>query len=392
MTALPLLSFRLENFKAVRDSGAVKFGPLTVFIGNNGSGKSSLVEGLETFRDIVVDGVDAAMRRWRGFEHVWNRAVKHDLREPRDGRAAHTHPMTFHVRLNNGPIRLRVEQEINVSEGGNKLFIQREEVMQGVRNASELHTRDAQGKHTDLLPGGKGPVTMNRRVEDGRSILQDMAGPFLRSWQFLSLTPDAMGQPMPQQRAVDRIRLARSGANIAEYLNEIRERDLDAFNGILEALRFVLPFAADLQPTLTSELERAFYLELQEEDFEVPGWLLSTGTLRILALLACLRHPDPPPLLVVEEVENGLDPRTLQLLVSEMQEATATGATQVILTTHSPYLLDLLHLSHIVVVERAGNEPKFWRPGKAKELRAWADQFSPGQLYTMGRLTGSDRK
>ena len=50
----------------------------------------------------------------------------------------------------------------------------------------------------------------------------------------------------------------------------------------------------------------------------VPGWLLSTGTLRILALLACLRHPDPPPLLVVEEIENGLDPRTIHLLVEEI--------------------------------------------------------------------------
>jgi AAA15 family ATPase/GTPase len=55
MKRLPLASFRLHNFMAVRDSGTVRFSPLTVFIGNNGSGKSSLMEGLETFRDIVVD-------------------------------------------------------------------------------------------------------------------------------------------------------------------------------------------------------------------------------------------------------------------------------------------------------------------------------------------------
>ncbi|MGH8645485.1 MAG: AAA family ATPase [Gammaproteobacteria bacterium] len=54
MKSLPLKSFRLRNFKAVRDSGTVKFTPLTVFVGNNGSGKSSLIEGLRTFKGVWV--------------------------------------------------------------------------------------------------------------------------------------------------------------------------------------------------------------------------------------------------------------------------------------------------------------------------------------------------
>jgi predicted ATPase len=193
----------------------------------------------------------------------------------------------------------------------------------------------------------------------------------------------------PQQRATGRVRLSRTGANVAEYLNEIRERDRTAFDGIIDSLRYVLPFAVDLQPTLASELERAFYLKLKEEDFEVPGWLLSTGTLRILTLLACLRHPEPPPLLVVEEVENGLDPRTLHLLVEEIRAAVDTDKTQVILTTHSPYLLDLLDVSQIVVVERLEGQPTFTRPDKAA-LAHWVESFSPGRLYTMGRLTRGD--
>ena len=74
----PLRSFRVENFKAIRDSGKVEFGWLTAFIGNNGVGKSSLVEGLEAFRDVVLFGLNFAFRPWRGFEHVWNkRALAH---------------------------------------------------------------------------------------------------------------------------------------------------------------------------------------------------------------------------------------------------------------------------------------------------------------------------
>jgi predicted ATPase len=161
---------------------------------------------------------------------------------------------------------------------------------------------------------------------------------------------------------------------------------LAAFEGILEALRFVLPFASDIQPRITQEIERLVHLQMTEEDFKVPGWLLSTGTLRILAILAALRHPTPPPLLVIEEVENGLDPRTMHLLVEEIRAAITAQTTQVILTTHSPYLLDLLDLSHLIVTERINGEPTFIRPNE-DDLKEWAKSSSPGRLYTMGRLT-----
>ena len=60
-----LKSLAIENFKGVQKSGAVKLTRLTVFVGNNGSGKSSLIEAVETYRTIVLDGLDEAMSRWR---------------------------------------------------------------------------------------------------------------------------------------------------------------------------------------------------------------------------------------------------------------------------------------------------------------------------------------
>ena len=72
------------------------------------------------------------------------------------------------------------------------------------------------------------------------------------------------------------------------------------------------------------------------------------------------------------------------------RQAITAGTTQVILTTHSPYLLDLLDLSHIVVVEREEGQPVFRRPD-AEQLSDWSKSFSPGRLYTMGRLTRGDR-
>jgi AAA15 family ATPase/GTPase len=65
-----LISFKVKNFKAIRDSKTIKFTPLTAFIGNNGSGKSSIVEALETLQNLSLRGLDAAMQTWHGFEYI----------------------------------------------------------------------------------------------------------------------------------------------------------------------------------------------------------------------------------------------------------------------------------------------------------------------------------
>ena len=55
---LPLAGTQVKNFKAVKDSKIIKFTPLTVFIGNNGSGKSSIVEALETFQILALHDIE----------------------------------------------------------------------------------------------------------------------------------------------------------------------------------------------------------------------------------------------------------------------------------------------------------------------------------------------
>jgi len=195
-----------------------------------------------------------------------------------------------------------------------------------------------------------------------------------------------MGRPIRTRSKGSFPILERNGSNIGQYLLSLRDANVEAFEGYLDALRVVVPYVRDLQATISDAIEQRAYLEMTEEGFKIPGWLLSTGTLRVAALLACLRHPTPPPLLIVEEVENGLDPRTLHLIVEEIRAAITAKTTQVLLTTHSPFLLDLLDLSHVVVVERQEGQPIFHRPD-AVELAKWSKDFSPGRLYTMGRLT-----
>jgi len=402
-----LKSVAIENFKAVRRSGVVRFTPLTVFIGNNGSGKSSLIEALETYRAIVLDGLDAAMDHWHGIDWVWNKRSKHGRTPATDGHESRQNPLGFHLkgRWADGTFDLRLDACPDV--GGNKIRIENEMIELLLPDQVRLFRRDWSGSCT--MWRGAGPLGVTPFFsKDSRvsrpakpqyaqwgdittKLLGESASPLdwkeiVRRWQFLALQPEPMGSPARQGMTGDTRLLNRDGSNLGQYLWSFREASLDAFNDLLDALRFVLPYSRDVQVTIAQEIERRVFLEMTEEDFKIPGWLLSTGTLRILALLACVRHPDPPPLLVVEEIENGLDPRTIHLLVEEFRAAIAAKKTQIVVTTHSPYLLDLLDLSHIVVVERVEGEPVFTRPNKEK-LREWSKSFSPGRLYTMGRLT-----
>ena len=90
---------------------------------------------------------------------------------------------------------------------------------------------------------------------------------------------------------------------------------------------------------------------------------------------------------MVEEIENGLDPRTLHLVLDEIHDAVKEGRTQTILTTHSPYFLDLVPLQTVVLCERdESGVPGFWRPSDSAEVQNWAKSFAPGQLYTAGRF------
>lgn len=379
---IPIQSFRLKNFKAVRDSGVVRFSPFTVFIGNNGVGKSSLIEGLETFQTIVAEGLDAALARWLGLEHILYKGTRHTDRIMKSGRLATENPLQFTVQGWLGGRPAHVRMYIGFREGKeDEVWIEYERYKE---RGEKQYERDG-NELSRMLPN---QVT---RIDDEESILGYLRSVYthIDRWQFVLLDPAGMGYPHATKRTRGRVKLGRGGSNVAEYLLDIRSRDQDAFDGIIETLSYVLPYAEDVQPTVTREIERSAYLQLAEAGFKdkLPGWLLSTGTLRILAILALLRDPDPPPLIVIEEIENGLDPRTINLIVSEVRSIVEEGKTQVIATSHSPYLLDLLDLDHLILAERADDGVVFTRPGDQEALQEWARDFAPGQLYTMGRLS-----
>lgn len=372
-------NIEVKNFKAI-ESAKVKLTPLTAFIGYNGTGKSSLLEALETFQVIVTDGLEKSMSRWRKFEHIHYKGKKKQRKFNNAGIDYAYAPMEFVFNAVVDKQKTRFSSAIGQDLAEHIYFLE-ENVSYPQLPNNFVRKRTPDHRY----------ITQDREALWPRpelSILTAEVGirKYVESWQFLAMNTFLMGNPYPQKKTGGKIILNHDGSNIAEYVLAIRSASPEIFQSIIDTMQFVLPYAKDIQPEITQELERMVYMQMSEQDFKVPGWLLSTGTLKVLALLAVLRNPNPSSLIVIEELENGLDPRSIHLAISEIRRFIENKKGQVMITSHSPYLLDLLKLEEIIVVEKTDGQPKFSRPADNEELTEWAKKFTPGKLYTMSRL------
>ncbi|MNV58434.1 hypothetical protein D3C71_1508120 [compost metagenome] len=126
----------------------------------------------------------------------------------------------------------------------------------------------------------------------------------------------------------------------------------------------------------------------QEGKYIVPATRLSDGTLRYLCLLAILCHPNPPPLICIEEPELGLHPDVLPTLANLLKDA--SERTQLIVTTHSDGLVDAMtdQPEAVIVAERGPQGTTLTRLDVEK-LKPWLEKYRLGQLWTRGEIGGT---
>ena len=121
----------------------------------------------------------------------------------------------------------------------------------------------------------------------------------------------------------------------------------------------------------------------------ISGLGLSDGTLRWLCLLAVLLDPEPAPLVCLEEPEAGLHPDAIRMVAELLVEASTR--TQLIVTTHSPALVDALSSQpeSVVVCERDFDGFTQLKRLKSADLDEWLERYSLGQLWQKGEIGGN---
>ncbi|HNR19081.1 MAG TPA: AAA family ATPase [Bacteroidia bacterium] len=393
----------VRNYKAIRDSGDIFLKPFNVFIGNNGTGKSSVMEALRALQMCVCGNITDAFKDFGGLQKVHNYSGQ--------GQEINLTPEGFQKK--NEGIHFKLECQINGSEyfyalklntdvAENIYVVEHELLRKNGSNVIEGKAIDNFGNRlVDIYSATQSAIskqyrysgdTLLARINSSNIQYVDNATAELRnhmmSWQFLHLNAHDMGKPVFKGMKLQ-TELDYDGRNIADYILWLRNQSQDYLNALINKLQFILPYLQNIQPNITGTINSEVELLMHENGFDktVPGWLLSSGTLRIAALLSMFDNPSPPSVLFIDEIENGLDPRTIGFLIEEIRNAVQSEKPmQVICTTHSPYLLDLIPLESVIVTERGESGSTFRFPANEKELDGWKEKFSPGKLYTIGKL------
>jgi predicted ATPase len=381
--------------RCLKVSGLLSFGPngidlplepLNVLIGPNGSGKSNLLEVLALLR-AAPTRLPAPVKEMGGVrEWLW--------KGPQSARAA-TVDAVIEYPKGNMPVRHVLE----ITEHGDRFEVADERIENEKPHAGQ---QDAyffyrfQGGHPALNDLSEQRGLRRESVKPEESILSQVRDPekypvlnwlqeqyerigLYRSWTF----GPGSGVRREQSAQGRSDTLSDGSENLALVLSKIRTR---VKNELLGSLRKLFDGIEDFHLQVDGGNVLLFLEESGTR--EIPVTRLSDGTLRYLSLLAILLHPDPLPLVAIEEPELGLHPDVIPHLAELLVDA--SRRMQLVVTTHSRMLVDALsdHPSSIVVCEKENGESRMERLDPI-QLTKWLDKYSLGDLWSKGELGGN---
>ena len=343
--------------------------PLTVVIGKNGVGKSTIFDAFGFISDCLKFGVEEAcdMQGRGGYLRLRSQGIsdpiEFEIYYKQDGNAR---PMTY-------------ELTIDV-DSKSRPYVKHERLRQ--RRKGQSHGRpfsflildngegyvwaqNYEGIDSDELPENLEESAATEKVElsDNRKLGIATLGAmqqhprisafreFIEGWYLSYFTPDA-ARSLPLAGAQKH--LNRHGDNLGNVVQFMEREHPKRFQSILDKIALKIPGINKIESEKTPD--GRLLLKFNDKGFKDPFYAqqMSDGTLKIFAYLLLLEDPTPPPFLCIEEPENGLYHKLLEMLANEFREhATGhKGSSQIFLTTHQPYLVNALNPDEVWILEK----------------------------------------
>ncbi len=378
---------RVKNFRGLKD---ITFGrlwnqreveplaPMTVVIGKNGVGKSTLFDVFGFLSDALKSGVEEAcdLRGRGGFEKIrsqgQNGSIEFEVYYKEDGNAR---PITY-------------ELSINIDKYG-RPFVQKERLRQRRKNQSHgwpfsfLVLNDGKGvvwkgegkkieenkdefkfdefiesisieesKETEIVELSdkrKLGITTFGSLKDHPRI--SAFRQFIEGWYLSYFTPDA-ARSLPLAGPQKHLNI--HGDNLGNVVQFMEREHHARFQRVLDRISKKIPGIRKIDTKKTDD--GRLLLRFNEDGFQDPFYSqqMSDGTLKIFAYLLLLEDPTPPPFVCIEEPENGLYHKLLEVLAAEFRSH-ATGhkeSSQIFITTHQPYFVDALEPREVWILEK----------------------------------------
>ena len=348
-----ITSLRLVNFKNFADE-TLRVGPFTVIVGANASGKSNIRDAFRFLHGIgrgytlaeIIGGKygHGRQREWEPIRGATNEII-------RFGQSSFT--LEIGLKLNGEAVYYSIEigQEWTGS-GGFQVTGQEMKVgpmtmysasqdsyetlwvnsVKGYPEMQKFRLDSTQPALTQYIPlDNKGTHLFNDQIfSDLRSVLSN-----LRFWDLMPMhirEPSVPGATM----------LGDSGENLSIVLQQICADP--------QRQKILTSWVQELTPMDVQKFEfppdpsgRVHLMLCDGDDRKVSAYSASDGTLRFLAMLAALLGKNPEGLYFFEEIDTGIHPVRLHLLMDLIERQTAKQGIQVITTTHAPTLLTVMN-------------------------------------------------
>ncbi len=399
-------TIRLRNLLSFGpESEEIELKSLNVLIGPNASGKSNFIEALNILRNTPND-IAKLIREGGGIgEYIWK---GRELSETPTAEIYVTmhypngdHPIGHLLRFTKQVQHFEIVEELirNVVSPEDRSFLYEFKVGKAYLSARRLPSMEG------YIDGDKGGRIGQEVESDNRqSILARRKDPvhlpeitylvnqypnieIYCGWEFGrdSAPRKSQGTDLP----VDFLEDGTTGEvanNLALVVNVLQNKS-GCWEPILERFKNFLPYTEKITQDVYGNLVR---LMLHEKGLKesIPATRWSDGMLRYLSLLVILCHPEPPPLICIEEPELGMHPDILSDIAELLIEA--SHRTQLIITTHSDILVSELSEvpESILVCERDDHGTSMRRLQKEK-LEEWLKKYTLGDLWMSGELGGT---
>lgn len=331
MSRKPFLTrLALRNFRSIRNE-VVAFNNPLILVGRNGAGKTNLVTALAFLADCMDRPLRSVMETWGGLGSIGS--IDTPLDDPYIRlRADFTLPNKVKT---HGHYSLSLE----VTKEGD--FIVAHEQCQVLRREESPTWFERRGDHFSCSVAG---ISLS---PDAQSLAMPILGAVdvfaaaaqaIGSMRVYEIDPGRVGTPYGSSSS--RI-LERDGANTAAVINSLANRGGLSATRLGQLLSAVAPNIVEVWPSKL--LNGNFILEfVQSRHADVPTHFpasaMSNGTLRALGLIVALMQDPAPSLIALEEPEAVIHPGALGAITDLIESA--SQRTQILVTTHSPELLD----------------------------------------------------
>lgn len=371
---------RIKNYRVLKDitlgklwdtPDAQALTPMTAVIGKNGVGKSSLFDAFGFLSDCLKLGVEEACdaRGRGGFKRIRTQGSDNTIEFAVHYRGESEDPSILYdltIGLDDES-RPYVESEILRHEKSGLFLIMVDGKGVALRGPTEGQDFDVSGFNFEdikqALLGEDISEAESIELADKRRLSIATLGAlrqhpriaafrqFLEDWYLSYFTPDA-ARSLPL--AGPQRRLNAHGDNLGNVVEYMEREQPDRFKRILDRIAERVP-GIDRIETERSPDGRLL-LRFNDRGFTDPFYAqqMSDGTLKVFAYLLMLEDPEPPPFICIEEPENGLYHKLLELLAAEFRSH-ATGmsnTSQIFVTTHQPYFVDALTPEETWILEK----------------------------------------